>query len=376
MTVTPIDVRDARAAAERPLLIDDSLSLINRTGAHFIARDLVTHFAGRARVRRWRLFGAAWPEGLPRKLLARAMLAEMRWLGESPRARWPGGDDALRLFLDPLYVRRSALSSDDVVLCHDVGPLTHPDLYSTETVDWYRRAYERIAQVRPGLVFVSETSRLAFEQRFGRGFRFLHTIPLYVRSASAEGPAEPVPGIARPFFLTVGALEHRKNHRTTIAAFGRSGLAADGVSHVICGSRGDDAAGVAEAVARTPGMHLPGYVSDAQLRWLYREAEAFVLPSRLEGFGMPALEAALHGLIPIISGDSALNEAVGGLGLPVGTHAPDEIAAAMRRVHGLDAADREAWRARLVAHARSATRERFLQRWDRLISAELSTQSA
>lgn len=376
MTATPIRIRDAQAATERPLLIDDSLSLINRTGAHFIARDLVTHFAARAHVRRWRLFGDAWPEGLPRKLLARAMLAEMRWLGERAGARWPGGDDARRLFLDPLYVRRSALSADDVVLCHDLGPLTHAGLYAPETVTWYRQAYERIAQVRPGLVFVSETSRRVFEQHFGRGFRFLHTIPLYVRAASADGPADPVPGIARPFFLTVGALEHRKNHRTTIEAYARSGLAAAGVSHVICGSRGDDAAGVAEQVARTPGMHLPGYVSDAQLRWLYREAEAFVLPSRLEGFGMPALEAALHGLIPILSRDSALNEAVGGLGLPVGTEAPDEIAAAMQRVHALPEAERAAWRARLVAHARSATRERFLQRWDRLISAELSTQAA
>jgi glycosyltransferase involved in cell wall biosynthesis len=107
------------------------------------------------------------------------------------------------------------------------------------------------------------------------------------------------------------------------------------------------------------------------MRWLYRHARAFVLPSLLEGFGMPALEAARHGLIPIVSGDSALNEAVGGLGLAVDPHAPAQIAQAMRRVHCLAEAERAAWQQRLREHARGATRERFLAQWDALIEAEL-----
>jgi len=369
----PDATRSARAGARpaRTLLIDDSLSLINRTGAHFIARDLVAHFRDRAVVRRWRGFGAELPQGLPRKLLARVMQHEMRWLGASDRWRWPERGATLRLFLDPLYVMRAALDADDVVLCHDIGPLTHAGLYLPETVRWYETAYARIRARRPGLVFVSETSKAAFVDRFGADFRFLHAIPLYVRSATDDGAEAAVPGVTAPFFLSVGALERRKNHTATIEAFERSGLADAGVRLVLCGSRGDAAAQVEQRVARTPGVSLMGYVSDAQLRWLYRHALAFVLPSLLEGFGMPALEAARHGLVPIISADSALNEAVGHLGLPVDAQRPDDIAAALHRVHRLDAAEREAWQQRLRDHARAATRERFLQRWDRLITHEL-----
>jgi len=357
--------------APRRLLIDDSLSLINRTGAHFIAKDLVAHFRERALVRRWRCFGADMPQNLPRKLLARAMLREMHWLGARESWRWPERGRTLRLFLDPLYVMRCALSADDVVLCHDIGPLTHTDLYLPETVRWYETVYARIRECRPGLVFVSETSKAAFVARFGSDFRFLRAIPLYVRSASEGGAEEPVPGLAAPFFLSVGALERRKNHTATIDAFERSGLADAGITLVLCGSRGDATAEIEQRVARARGVRLIGYVSDAQLRWLYRQALAFVLPSLLEGFGMPALEAARHGLIPIISGDSALNEAVGGLGLPVDAHNPDDIARAMHEVHRLDAAARLAWQQRLRDHARGATREHFLQQWDRLIAAEL-----
>ena len=354
----------------RPLLIDDSLSLINRTGAHFIARDLVGEFGAGALVRRWRRFGAALPAPLPRKLLGRLMLKEMQWLGSRGVGAWPEPSRVLRLFLDPLYVLRARLQPSDIVLCHDIGPITLPGIYAPGVVALYREAYAKLAAARPGMVFVSHASHAAFVAEFGERFRFLRSIPLYVRHGSAEGPAEPVAGLAAPFFLSVGALEQRKNHLRTIEAFARSGLAASGMSLVICGARGDAAEAIEHLAARTPGVVLPGYVSDAQLRWLYRQATAFVLPSLLEGFGMPALEAALYGLIPIVSRDSALTEAVGGLGLPVTATDVDDIARAMQRLHAIDAAERRAWGERLVAFARGATHERFIGAWTQLLAQE------
>jgi glycosyltransferase involved in cell wall biosynthesis len=361
--------RDAIPPA-RALLIDDSLSLINRTGAHFIAKDLVDRFGAGALVRRWRRFGAPLPAALPRKLLGRLMLKEMEWLGSRPVGAWPEPPRMRRLFLDPLYVLRARLQADDVVLCHDIGPIALPDIYPPGVVALYRQAYAKLAEARPGMVFVSHASQAAFVAEFGGDFRFLRTIALYVRQASAEGPAEPVVGIDAPFLLSVGALERRKNHLRTIEAFALARLAEQGVRLVICGARGDAAEAIERLAAQTPGVVLPGYVSDAQLRWLYRHAMAFVLPSLLEGFGMPALEAALYGLIPIVSRDSALTEAVGGLGLPVAANDVAEIAQAMRRMHALDAAERRAWGEQLVGFARGATHQRFIDAWAALLEEE------
>src|SRR6202011_3480131 len=227
------------------------------------------------------------------------------------------------------------------------------------------------ALAQPGVVFVSKASQLAFGARFGADFRFLRTISLYVRSGSLAGHCEPIPAIQRPFFLTVGALETRKNQRTAIEAFGRYGFARRGVTYILCGARGAGAEEIVASAARTSGVKVLGYVSDAQLRWLYKEASAFVLPSLLEGFGMPALEAALHGLVPIISRDSALTEAVNGAAIQVDPYSVSDIGEAMESVLALDESKRNELKNALIAHAQSATREKFLAEWENLITSEL-----
>jgi glycosyltransferase involved in cell wall biosynthesis len=355
------------------LLLDCSLSLINRTGAHYICEDLAAAFSGKATLRRWRMSGQQLPTGIVRKILGRLMLREISLLGTSSRFLWPEPKAVKlkRLFMDPLYVSRSKLESSDIVLCHDIGPVSHPELYDSGTVGAYGKAYAKIAAVRPGIVFVSNSSRLAFGARFGTDFRFLKTISLYVRTGSLTGPSEPIPGIRRPFFLTVGALETRKNQRTAIEAFARFDLAKRGVSYILCGARGAGAEEIVATAARTSGVKMLDYVPDAQLRWLYKEASGFVLPSLLEGFGMPALEAASHGLVPVISRDGALTEAVNGLAIEVDPLSVSEIGEAMDSVLALDNQKRNELKNALVAHAQSATREHFLSEWRDLISSEL-----
>ncbi|MBI4139301.1 glycosyltransferase family 4 protein [Candidatus Uhrbacteria bacterium] len=53
-----------------------------------------------------------------------------------------------------------------------------------------------------------------------------------------------------------------------------------------------------------PRIEFLGYVDDAQLTGLYREALALVFPSRFEGFGLPPLEAIQAGC-PVVSSDAA-----------------------------------------------------------------------
>jgi glycosyltransferase involved in cell wall biosynthesis len=357
---------------KRRLLLDCSVSLINRTGAHYISEDLAGIFGGKGILRRWRLLKQQLPDGVARKICGRLMLREIAWLGTSGRFLWPEPkENLMRLFMDPLYVTRSRLESSDIVLCHDIGPVTQPEIYDRQTVDAYGKAYEKIATAKPGIVFVSYASQVAFEARFGTDFRFLRSIPLYVRTGTVAGDSEPIPGIQRPFFLTVGALETRKNQRMAIEAFERCGFAKRNVSYILCGAKGAGAEEIAAAAARTPGVQLLGYVSDAQLRWLYREASAFVLPSLLEGFGMPALEAALHGLISVVSQNSALTEAVNGQAIQVDPRSVSEIGEAMESVLALDEGRRTKLKKDLVAHAQKATREKFLTEWEDLISSEL-----
>lgn len=359
-------------------LADCSLSLINQTGAHFVAREILDglphHFSA---IRYWRFLRKEPPRGLMAKILGRLMLLELAGLNGSAQFRWPDSEPrpGARLFLDPLYVLRSGLDRSDIVLCHDIGPVSHPALFDASTTALYERAYDRIRKTGPGMVFVSEASKEAFAARYGREFRFLTAIPLFVRALGAGVPERPVKGLEPPFLLTVGAFERRKNLPLAIEAFARSGLADEGVRYVLCGAHGLDWERVYEAAGEVPNVWLRGYVGEGELAWLYRNASGFVLPSLLEGFGMPALEAAAHGLVPVISAGGALEEAVRGLGIPVDPGSAEDVARGMKAVVGMTPEERAARADSLVACATAASRLSFIERWDDLLKRDAANSA-
>ncbi len=297
------------------------------------------------------------------------MMMEINWLKDSRRCLIGSRavKESAQVFLDPLFVLRSELAERDIVLCHDVGPLSHSDLYDAVTVDNYRLAYDKIRRHRPAVVFVSDWSKNNFISLHGLDFRFLTTIPLYVRAGLFEGPLEALPGLDGAFFLTVGAFEIRKNQIAALEAYRDGGFHQQGIKYVLCGSRGEGHDRIIAFAKSLPGVVVPGYVPDSQLRWLYTHAEAFVLPSLLEGFGMPALEAAYMGLLPIVSEGSALVEAVSGVCLQVPPKAPAAIGQAMRHTVSRSPSEKAETSQRLRNVAAHASKERFLRRWRELL---------
>ncbi len=65
-----------------------------------------------------------------------------------------------------------------------------------------------------------------------------------------------------------------------------------------------------------------GFVDEADKPALYRNAEAFVFPSRYEGFGLPPLEAMASGTPVVTSDSSSLPEVVGAAGFAID---PDDV---------------------------------------------------
>jgi len=66
---------------------------------------------------------------------------------------------------------------------------------------------------------------------------------------------------------------------------------------------------------RTPTKNdsvvFTGFVSEGQLRWLYENCQAYVFPSLSEGFGLPGLEAMVHGAPVVSSNATCLPEVYG-----------------------------------------------------------------
>jgi glycosyltransferase involved in cell wall biosynthesis len=81
-----------------------------------------------------------------------------------------------------------------------------------------------------------------------------------------------------------------------------------------------------------PSMVFIEQISDADLPALYNTADICVLPSLLEGFGLPALEAMACGRPVIASNATSLPEVIGAAGVLFDPRRPDELAAAIVRL--------------------------------------------
>lgn len=320
-------------------------ALNNPTGKYFVCKDVIDGCGDLIQnVWYWRMPLRHLPGRTLAKILGRLAVHELNFRLESRWSRYlPLMSNARPLvFSDPREVILYNLKGRDIVLCHDLGPITHPSLYHPLVEFTYETAFKKIRKTKPHLVFVSECSLKTFVSHYGDDFPTMTLIYPALRLGVESGPEEPIPNSPERFLLTVGAVGQRKNHLRSIEAFTRSGLAEDGYSYVICGGPEPGYDFVVEAAGKVPAVILTGYVSDSQLRWLYARASGFVLPSLLEGFGLPAAEAISRGLVPLLSTGGALHEVAGDSAILVDPLNVDEIAGGMRRLAHMDKAQRQA----------------------------------
>ena len=119
---------------------------------------------------------------------------------------------------------------------------------------------------------------------------------------------------------------------------------------------GEELAALATSLGVADRVRLLGFVDDADVEGLYAAATAVLQPSRMEGFGLPALEALQRGRPLASSGRSALGEVVGDAGLRFDPDDVGAITGAMARLLE-DPALREDLSARGPARAAAFTWE-------------------
>jgi glycosyltransferase involved in cell wall biosynthesis len=346
---------------------DFTLALNNKTGKFFFCRELIGSSRDLIKtVRYWRLPLAEQPGGLFARILGRLARMEVDIRFKNPLSYKLLPTISPRrpvVFMDPRESILYSIKPRDVVLCHDMGPITHPDLYASGVHELYTLAFARISAVRPLMLFVSEASRLAFIRLYGDDFPLLQVVHIPLRHEMEEGDMRPVAGLPDRFLLTVGSIGVRKNQLRCIEAFALSGLGEEGHGYVLCGGREPGYEAAVAAAQHTAGVTLTGYVDDSELRWLYRHAEGFVLPSLLEGFGLPAAEAIRNGLIPLVSSGGALHEVTGEAAILVDPLRSEEIARGMRQLTEMDQNERNRRLTELRKHILRFSRENMTASW-------------
>jgi len=122
--------------------------------------------------------------------------------------------------------------------------------------------------------------------------------------------------IDKPYILSVGGLDWRKNVPLIVEAFGQLDPSLEDLHFVIAGPcpEGDKAS--ISNVWRSKGLNpdrlvFAGQVEDSTLHQLYKHAACLIQPSFMEGFGLTVLEAVSCNTPVIVADAGALPEVLG-----------------------------------------------------------------
>jgi glycosyltransferase involved in cell wall biosynthesis len=230
--------------------------------------------------------------------------------------------------------------------------------------------FTRCARSADRVLTISEATKRDLVRTVGLDPDRIDVTPLGVRGDEVEATAE---GELRrrlalgdsPFLLTVAQKQPHKNLLSVIRALPELDA---GTQLVLAGAPAPherDLRSLAAELGVSKRVRFVDWVSDPELEGLYRAATAFVLPSFIEGFGLPVLEAMRHGTPVACSGQSALLEVADDAALLFDPADQRAVTDSLRRLLG---------DARLRAELAERGRERSRQfTWKRTAAATLAS---
>lgn len=218
----------------------------------------------------------------------------------------------------PFHIN-SSIPCGKILTIHDLIPLLYSQWYGNQ-YDYYNEEIRKGAEEADIVIAVSEYTKKDIVEYYNipeDKVKVVYSGLFPPKLFEEDGAGESVAGLEKEkFLLTVSGLGPHKNQTGLVEAFlyyiqhhPESGLKLVLTGPVrryevirdILRKHSD----LEKAIVFT------GYVTDAQLVWLYRKAVAFLYTSFYEGFGLPILEAMSVGKAVICSNTSSMPE-VGG----------------------------------------------------------------
>jgi glycosyltransferase involved in cell wall biosynthesis len=375
--------RDAwsRSGASPPIRLSLDVSAVPErpAGSGRYVLDLAAHLAARSEVELYLVTRAGdttrWQRLAPgAELVGSAPAARpVRLLWEQaslPRLLAGARPD---LHHSPHFTMPEAASVPRVVTIHDLSIFDHPEWHPRVKVGVFRRAVAVAAERADGLLCVTRATADRLQERFSP--RGVVAVVEPGVDLSRFSPAEPEAGsdhavlaslgVRRPYVVFVGTADPRKDAPTLVRAFDRMCPAHPGLSLVIAGGTSWDdeplRQALAEARARQRIRHL-GYLPDAAVAPLLRNAAAAAYPLLRDGFGLPVLEAMACGSPLVTTDRSAMRHLTAESALLVPPGDAGALAGALdmlvtgdadlaaRRRRGLEIAAAHSWEASASTH--------------------------
>ena len=219
---------------------------------------------------------------------------------------------------------RSARSKGATTLAivYDLIPILHRDMVPRPIAYLFKRAFEQLAEQVDGLIAISQSGADLIRAQSAVCNADVPVTSFYLGQNPHIAPDEvastTIPDAAwrdGPTFIMVGTIEPRKRHAAALEAFNRlweEGIAAN---LLMVGRIGWEVDAFIEAVERHPlygkSMFLCHQVGDHELRAVMARADATIMASKAEGFGLPIVESLAFG-VPVLASDIPIFREVAG----------------------------------------------------------------
>ena len=215
----------------------------------------------------------------------------------------------------PIGLRKAGIKG--VVTIHDLIFLRHPEWYNPVDVMFYKWKFHKTLKEATKIIAISECTKRdiihygkveperieLIYQSFSPQFK-QNSSPQNNTASEENSSLFTLHSSLKRYILSVGTVEERKNLGLAVKALD---YLPDNVHLVAVGRQTD----YAKSLPKHPRLHLMGQLPIEELTALYDGAEAFVYPSRYEGFGIPIIEAISRGLPVVACTGSCLEEAGG-----------------------------------------------------------------
>lgn len=223
------------------------------------------------------------------------------------------------------WLPRYCGSAPIVGMLHDIVYMSLPDLGSKRTRERAQARYRDVAARSTLVATLSEYSKAEIVRHLGVAPERIHVVPLAAEASYAPQPRERVAevrrrfGLEAPYVLFAGGFARRKNAAGAVRSFAKALPRLPSDLCLALSGAGGPLEDEAMALVRDAGMQdrvrRLGYVPDEDYPALMSGCLVFFLPTLLEGFGLPLLEAMASGApvlsasttsVPEVCGDAAV----------------------------------------------------------------------
>lgn len=229
----------------------------------------------------------------------------------------------------PHYNVPVKLTAPYIVTIHDVTHLRFPDIFGQLRSGIAKRVMARAIRRALKVITVSTASRDDILQFFPWAETKIQCIPNGVAQIFRPAKQADVEAyrrakrLPRRYFVTVGNRKPHKNLHIAVEAMKRVHRKNPEIGWVVVGPRFQSSDQVDAAKIRMGEALVELHnAADSDLRMIYAGSLGLLMPSRWEGFGLPALEAMACGIPVVASNIPALSELTADSAL---LHSPDDI---------------------------------------------------